>query len=347
MPEPKRSITVGGSGSVNGNPNGAGSKSPEQGPKASTTQPEIRETIRKPRLPADGAAATAADNDEDDEDDDERKYLSGQCTGIIKPVIIRSMQNMSYENANLEDIELRQLYEDIAAYEHDQRFCDEQLVGDDLTPQESRTFQLRMIDLGHQIRKCRHRIEKMEHEQRQRRGLNRPAVRLPQKRPFNHTNVDVDDESNAKKQAKMAVKPEQDANDQDEDTITCGEEDNTALKRLGFWRCRLCTSEKYLLAGAGRVPASPCKWPLKDIAKMIVHFTEMHKEHTAIERCKELGAALGKNCGPFEYWLRRTRSQNIGDDNSVVRDCIDDLNRGKVPHLLRQLSRAAANMPTT
>ncbi|KAH6615550.1 hypothetical protein B0J18DRAFT_282982 [Chaetomium sp. MPI-SDFR-AT-0129] len=119
---------------------------------------------------------------------------------------------------------------------------------------------------------------------------------------------------------------------------------NTALQRLGFWKCRLCSAPKYLLAGAGRTPAAPCKWPLKDISKMITHFTEMHGEHTPAERCAELGAALAQNRGPFEYWLRRTRAQNISD-GGIIDDCFDTLFNGEMPELLRRHSRAAAGMP--
>lgn len=67
------------------------------------------------------------------------------------------------------------------------------------------------------------------------------------------------------------------------------------LTRLGFWECRLCKSQKYMLAGAGRQPSAPGKWPLKDIAKMITHYTELHGEHNSFERCMELGAALNVN----------------------------------------------------
>ncbi|KAK1753030.1 hypothetical protein QBC47DRAFT_387577 [Echria macrotheca] len=123
-----------------------------------------------------------------------------------------------------------------------------------------------------------------------------------------------------------------------------GESDNvTALQRLGFWQCRLCETRKYLEAGAGRTPAAPCKWPLKDVSKMITHFTDMHLEHSAAERCVELGTALNRNRGPFEYWLRRTRQQNIGD-GSCMDEAIGMLVEGQMPPLLRKLSRAAARM---
>jgi hypothetical protein len=173
----------------------------------------------------------------------------------------------------------------------------------------------------------------------------------------------LDEEQGSAKRAKMAS-PDFD--------MTGGGLDegvNTALQRLGFWKCRLCSAPKYLLAGAGRSPAAPCKWPLKDISKMITHFTEMHSEHSPPERCTELGAALAQNReypprgvksrfslytpelanmwilgGPFEYWLRRTRAQNISDP-SVIDDCFDTLLNGEMPDLLRRHSRAAAGMP--
>jgi hypothetical protein len=48
--------------------------------------------------------------------------------------------------------------------------------------------------------------------------------------------------------------------------------------------------------------------------------------------------------GPFEYWLRRTRAQNISDP-SVIDECLDILLEGEMPDLLRRHSRAAAGMP--
>ncbi|KAK4222083.1 hypothetical protein QBC38DRAFT_490676 [Podospora fimiseda] len=305
----------------------------------------------------------------------------------------------SYDSSsNLDEIIIRQLEEDISAYQHDESFCVAQLEDPDLTPQETRTLQLRVLDLGHQIRHCRHRIETMQFQLRSRRpasnlrpaygGMGAPLVSSSpavngdaakpkalsnQKHPassgaqggvivkrngaVNGTpagvnkrsaeSEDADGETN--KKMRVGSSP---AGDYSEIQGDGGEENlqvevggvNTALQRLGFWKCRLCSAPKYLLAGSGRSPAAPCKWPLKDISKMITHFTEMHGEHTPSERCVELGAALTKNRGPFEYWLRRTRAQNIGD-GSMLDECISGLLQGEMPILLRRHSRAAAGMP--
>ncbi|KJR88945.1 uncharacterized protein SPSK_07241 [Sporothrix schenckii 1099-18] len=65
-------------------------------------------------------------------------------------------------NVDLDAITYRQLSEDIKAYEVDLDFCQAQLDQPDLTPQESRTLQLRRLDLSHQVRHCRHRQETLE-----------------------------------------------------------------------------------------------------------------------------------------------------------------------------------------
>lgn len=228
-----------------------------------------------------------------------------------------------YEFSDIDEITVRQLNEDIMAYNYDLEYCRAQLEeAADLNPQETRTLQLRVLDLGHQIRHCKHRIETIVAQTRK-----HPAFRMPHAHgamaplTANPTNgkqarnvsggpgmragtssgvavamtgkrrvEDDDDEGGGAKRAKMASSP-------DVDMLAGAFDDgvNTMLQRLGFWKCRLCYAPKYLLAGAGRSPAAPCKWPLKDISKMITHFTEMHSEHTPAERCRELGAALAQN----------------------------------------------------
>jgi hypothetical protein len=228
-----------------------------------------------------------------------------------------------YEFSDLDEITVRQLNEDILAYRYDLEYCTAQLEEADLTPQEMRTLQLRTLDLGHQIRHCTHRIETIKaqsrkHTFRRPQGTMGSAAypvngangggRQPQNPngghgagslPVRHMAATptlatskrpmLDEDQGSGKRAKMASP--------DFDMIGGGLEEgvNTALQRLGFWKCRLCSAPKYLLAGAGRSPAAPCKWPLKDISKMITHFTEMHGEHSPSERCVELGAALAQN----------------------------------------------------
>lgn len=67
------------------------------------------------------------------------------------------------------------------------------------------------------------------------------------------------------------------------------------MRRLGFWKCRLCVSEKYLTAGPERLPNAPSKWPLKDMGKLMSHYFDLHTEHDPDERCAELGDALDNN----------------------------------------------------
>lgn len=50
--------------------------------------------------------------------------------------------------------------------------------------------------------------------------------------------------------------------------------------------------------------------------------------------------------GPFEYWLTRTRLQEI-KDVSTINEYIDSLQRGQLPDVLRGLNRAAAAFPNT
>ncbi|KXX78935.1 hypothetical protein MMYC01_205140 [Madurella mycetomatis] len=276
----------------------------------------------------------------------------------------------NYEYSDLDEITMRQLGEDILAYNYDLDYCRAQLGEPDLTPQETRTLQLRILDLGHQIRHCKHRIETIKAQTQKsafpRRyggtalsifnttnGINggRTQARIangeagaefPGKRSVAGKRVvpEHGEDEDGVKRLKTALSPDFDMATGVDDGV------NTALQRLGFWKCRLCSAPKYLLAGSGRSPAAPCKWPLKDISKMITHFTEMHAEHTPAERCAELGAALSHNRGPFEYWLRKTRAQNISDD-SVIDDCLGSLISGKMPGLLRRHSRAAAGMPVS
>lgn len=280
---------------------------------------------------------------------------------------------LNYENPNLDEITLRQLDEDVVAYSHDLSFCQEQLVQEDLTPQETRTFQIRILDLNHQIRHCKHRCEILRAQMRHKRGSfwgNPNGVTLgvstmghaapdstpnsSHKRSSSVAPASRGAKSNSRKRVKTSSSPPpQDSESNvyrhrgDHDLYAEGGPPGpiTNLQRLGHWHCRLCRADKYLLVEGSRVPAAPCKWPLKDVAKMIAHFTEMHTEHRPDERCVELGEALRQNRGPFEYWLRRSRSQDVGDDGGIVDECIADLLGGRLPDLLRRLSRAASGFP--
>ncbi|KAK1753031.1 hypothetical protein QBC47DRAFT_348369, partial [Echria macrotheca] len=74
--------------------------------------------------------------------------MNGATTnGIGAAMAVRSRN--PYDGVNLDDITLRQLQEDIDAYQHDLAWCNAQLDQPDLTPQEQRTFNLRCLDLAH------------------------------------------------------------------------------------------------------------------------------------------------------------------------------------------------------
>ncbi|KAK8113961.1 hypothetical protein PG999_006030 [Apiospora kogelbergensis] len=287
--------------------------------------------------------------------------------------------SVNYESSiDLNQITRRQLEEDILAYRYDLESCRHQLAAPDLTPQEARAVQLRVLDMGHQIRHCQHRLEMIDAQARQsamsashHTGKRQqmfsfdPAPTKRQSSEIQQSSMSGGGGSSGAKRQRLSSKPSHKqlppvsghngiahSDDNNEDTI---EVDVTpsfngggerAVQRLGFWKCRLCTSNKYLSAGSSRVPSAPCKWPLKDISKMLNHFLDMHTEHTAEERCMELGDALDQNRGPFEYWLTRTRRQDLRD-GSIVDDCVDSLQSGSLPDSLRGLNRAAADFPNS
>ncbi|KAK8137856.1 hypothetical protein PG984_001236 [Apiospora sp. TS-2023a] len=276
--------------------------------------------------------------------------------------------SVNYESSvDLNQITRRQLEEDILAYRYDLESCRHHLAAPDLTPQEARTVQLRVLDMGHQIRHCKHRLEMIEAQARQ--SVMSASTSASKRQMFNFDPAPRRQASEMQggsvKRPRLSSKPSHkqlppvvghngiaNSDDNNEDTI---EVDMTpsfngggerAVQRLGFWKCRLCTSNKYLSAGSSRVPSAPCKWPLKDISKMLNHFLDMHTEHTAEERCMELGDALDQNRGPFEYWLTRTRRQDLRD-GTFVDDCVDSLQSGSLPDSLRGLNRAAADFPNS
>lgn len=236
--------------------------------------------------------------------------------------------SVNYESSiDLNQITRRQLEEDILAYRYDLESCRHQLAAPDLTPQEARAVQLRVLDMGHQIRHCQHRLEMIDAQARQsamsashHTGKRQqmfsfdPAPTKRQSSEIQQSSMSGGGGSSGAKRQRLSSKPSHKqlppvsghngiahSDDNNEDTI---EVDVTpsfngggerAVQRLGFWKCRLCTSNKYLSAGSSRVPSAPCKWPLKDISKMLNHFLDMHTEHTAEERCMELGDALDQN----------------------------------------------------
>jgi hypothetical protein len=230
--------------------------------------------------------------------------------------------NYANSNINIQEIMIRQLNEDLSAYKYDLEYCTNQLNDQsNMTPQETRTLQLRILDLGHQIRHCHHRTEILRHEMGATNGnvgtsqLNRSSFSalpnlgndLVNPVPNRATGSTTGTPSNRRttKTTPAPKRPRPESTPYDNSALAkrarvAGDMDDSqtrinAIQRLGYWKCRLCASEKYLTAGEGRQPSGPCKWPLKDVAKMIAHFTELHAEHTPRERCKELGDALDTN----------------------------------------------------
>lgn len=55
---------------------------------------------------------------------------------------------------------------------------------------------------------------------------------------------------------------------------------------------------------------------------------------------------LRTTVGPFEYWLTRTRLQEI-KDVAVIDEYIETLQAGRLPEALRNLNRAAAAFPNS
>ncbi|KAK4098738.1 hypothetical protein N658DRAFT_499191 [Parathielavia hyrcaniae] len=389
---PNNSITV-----AAGVPKSAGSETESAGSSPATGSPAVMaqaaDEVGGPARPSSSSPGVVRDNRAGREGSSNGQVMppplatrpASRVPGAAAAVAAPGARDYyrEYEYSDLDEITMRQLNEDVLAYRYDLDYCQAQLEEADLTPQETRTLQLRTLDLNHQIRHCNHRIETIKAQSRkhgfrplqgmiptapyapngsngsgkQHRtvsggyGIAMPSSRHVAATPALATKKRLGPEEyggggsgggggGGAKRVKMATSP-------DVEMIPGLDEGvNTSLQRLGFWKCRLCSAPKYLLAGAGRSPAAPCKWPLKDISKMITHFTEMHGEHGAAERCVELGAALAQNRGPFEYWLRRTRAQNISD-GSIIDDCFETLLNGEMPELLRRHSRAAAGMPVS
>lgn len=228
---------------------------------------------------------------------------------------------LNYENSDLNAITRSQMNEDLIAYRYDLEFCQTQLTTQpDLSPQEIRTLQIRILDCGHNIRHCKHRVQILDAQARL--GLvpystgayggsgpgagsyrAAPTSGYKRKRARKSEGGELDGTGNANGDGTAGGEAVAFADADDSITATIADLDVTpspvapthSLQRLGYWDCRLCRSRKYLEAGSNRVPSAPCKWPLKDISKMINHFLDLHTEHTPNERCSELGDALARN----------------------------------------------------
>ncbi|KAI0205946.1 hypothetical protein F4808DRAFT_185692 [Astrocystis sublimbata] len=292
---------------------------------------------------------------------------------------------LNYEDSSdLNAIIRSQMFQDLIAYRYDLEFCQTQLTTqDDLSPQELRTLQIRILDCAHNIRHCKHRIQTLDAQARagiapystgaiggsgSGSGLRayQPGgtpVLTGKNKKRRISKVEHDDVGSTVNDANIAMQPTADdlANAEAggaDDSIVAASTDSPigkgaspgtstpSFQRLGYWDCRLCRSRKYIEAGPDRVPSAPCKWPLKDISKMINHFLDLHTEHAPHERCNELGDALARNRGPFEYWLTRTKSQDI-ENTSLIDDYVRMLQGGSLPDAMRGLLRAATMFPNT
>lgn len=197
--------------------------------------------------------------------------------------------------------------EDIRAYRYDMEFCRDQLTSaPDITPQEVRTLQIRVLDCGHNIRHCQHRIAQLDAQAREAAlaaANSNYGVAQSHRASTNHTPRSG---SGVKRpRASKAADSDDDHTAEFDMLMDLDGSGTTSIQRLGFWKCRLCTSQKYLNAGASRVPSAPCKWPLKDVSKILNHCLDMHTEHTPQERCQELGAALSHNRKSLKSFLHR------------------------------------------
>ncbi|KAI2606755.1 hypothetical protein GGR54DRAFT_407471 [Hypoxylon sp. NC1633] len=256
--------------------------------------------------------------------------------------------SLSYEESDLNEITRRQMDEDISAYRYDLDYCAEQLHNThDLTPQEIRTFQVRVLDCGHNIRQCQHRVQRLDGQARKATPSNANHNNMSQQ--VHHSQGAATPTSAGTVRRKRPYKMI-DSDDEDGKGLDLGSipdldgTKTTNLQRLGYWSCRLCISDKYLNAGVCRAPSVPCKGPLKDISKIFNHCLDMHTEQLSQDRCVELGDALDHNRGPFEYWLTHTRGQEL-EDPSTIDNLINILQSGILPDALRRLNRAAQVFP--
>ncbi|KAI0465753.1 hypothetical protein F4859DRAFT_348108 [Xylaria cf. heliscus] len=291
---------------------------------------------------------------------------------------------LNYEDSDLNSITRSQMVQDLIAYRYDLEFCQTQLTTqEDLKPQELRTLQIRILDCAHNIRHCKHRIQVLDAQARLGiapystgtvggSGSGAGAYRSTGKHKRQRIGKMEGDEADAgsgngdvtnvaaraEAEVEAEAEAEADGNGADDSIVAAGTDASFmttgaspgapthSLQRLGYWDCRLCRSRKYLEAGSNRVPSAPCKWPLKDISKMINHFLDLHTEHTPQERCNELGDALARNRGPFEYWLTRTKGQEL-EHPGLVDDYVHLLQAGSLPDAMRGLLRAATMFPNT
>jgi hypothetical protein len=203
---------------------------------------------------------------------------------------------LNYEDSDLNAITRSQTSEDLIAYRYDLDFCQTQLTAqENLTPQEIRTLQIRVLDCCHNIRHCKHRIQTLDAQARfgiapysngavgisgsgagTYRSGGTAAVTNKNKRQRivsrKSDGAEVDDAANGNGDSTITTGTtamEVDADGADNSIVAAGteadittasagtREHNHPIQRLGYWDCRLCRSRKYLEAGPNRVPSAP------------------------------------------------------------------------------------------
>lgn len=192
-----------------------------------------------------------------------------------------------YEDCDPNSIMRCQMQQDIIAYRYDLEFCQTQLTAQpDLTPQEIRTLQVRILDCAHNIRHCRHRIQTLDVQSAASgaRPVNYRSEETPhypmknKKRRLRHSDGG-EGEGEGEGESSLVIaggngeaEAEADGADADgaDDSIVAagtgadskrfspGANDlhEHGIQRLGYWDCRLCKSRKYLEAGPNRVPSA-------------------------------------------------------------------------------------------
>ncbi len=174
------------------------------------------------------------------------------------------------------------MQEDISAYRYDIDFCRAMLEEPDITPSEIRTLHVRLLDCSHHVRHCQNRIELIDAQTRM--GLNvsgalRGAPFYPNSKATSHhqqhplqrsysASTPGPGSGSAAKRKRPKMADSMVEEDEGAATATAAECDSidvatgggnssttSSVQRLGFWKCRLCTSQKYLSAGQNRVPS--------------------------------------------------------------------------------------------
>lgn len=181
---------------------------------------------------------------------------------------------LSYEDTDLNSITRSQMNEDLVAYRYDLEFCQTQLNAQpNLTPQEIRTLQIRILDCCHNIRHCKHRIQTLEAQARlgQTHYATGGGGKYQKKRRLEKSEGgEYDGFRNGHGGSPMTGfggEVDLGADGIEDSSLMAGSAagvevmaspgPTSTLQRLGYWDCRLCRTQKYLNAGMNRVPSAP------------------------------------------------------------------------------------------